>query len=269
MTGRTKLLMAAAAAATLGMATELRAQEEPFRWAAEMRSGQVLEVRGIVGEIRAEYTAGARAEVVAVKDGRSGDFDEVEVRVVKERDGYTVCAVYNVGSRSGSGCDTREGLMDRGRRRSIDVDVDYVVRLPAGVELVGKMVSGDIRAEDVRSQVRATTVQGDIHVSTSEKAWGSTVSGNIEIAMGSVDWDDMELKTVSGDITLWLPAGIGADLDFESLSGDIDSDFDINLTRRASRRWVGANVEGYIGTRGERSLSLKTVSGDVRLKRIG
>jgi len=110
-------------------------------------------------------------------------------------------------------------------------------------------------------------VDGDIHVSTTEKAWGNTVSGSIEIAMGSSDWKELEFKTVSGDITLWLPAGIDTDVDFESLSGDLDSDFELTLTGRQRRRWIGANVEGYIGSRGERSLTFNTVSGDVRLRR--
>ena len=142
-----------------------------------------------------------------------------------------------------------------------------MVKVPAGVEFHGNVVSGDIHAEGLRSQVRANTVDGDIYVSTTEKAWGNTVSGSIEIAMESTDWSDLEFKTVSGDITLWLPAGIDTDVDFESLSGDIDSDFDITLTGRRSRRWVGANVEGYIGSKGERSLSFNTISGDVRLRR--
>jgi len=191
----------------------------------------------------------------------------VEIRVVEERDGYTVCAVYHASARSGNDCDNHNDGGDRGRRRSIDVDVNYVVRVPAGVELVGTMVSGDIRAEGLRSQVRANTVNGDIYVSTSEKAWGNTVSGSIEIAMGSMDWKDLDFKTVSGDVTLWLPAGIDTDVDFASLSGDIDSDFDITMTGRKSRSWIGANIEGYIGTKGERSLSFNTISGDVRLRR--
>ena len=61
--------------------------------------------------------------------------------------------------------------------------------------------------------------------------------------------------------------GIDVDVEFESLSGDIHSDFDITMTGRRSRRWIGAEVEGYIGSRGERSLSFNTISGDVRLRR--
>ena len=267
MRGMIRGVGAALALLAVGGVSGVQAQDGSFRWQSDMRAGQVLSVRGIVGEIRAEYTSGRRAEVIAEKDGRARDFDEVEIRVVEERDGYTVCAVYHAHARPGDDCDNRGDWGDRDDRHSINVDVNYVVKVPAGVEFQGNVVSGDIRAEGLRSQVRANTVDGDIYVSTTEKAWGNTVSGSIEIAMGSSDWDDLEFKTVSGDITLWLPAGIDTDVDFESLSGDIDSDFDITLTGRRSRRWIGANVEGYIGSRGERSLSFNTISGDVRLRR--
>lgn len=267
MKGMTKGFGAAVALLMVAGAGNAQAQDADFRWQSAMRAGEVLEVRGIVGQIRAEYTSGSQAEVVAEKNGRSRDFDEVEIRVVKERDGYTVCAVYHAHDNPGDDCDTHNDGGRRGNRHSIDVDVDYVVKVPAGVEFHGNVVSGDIRAEGLRSQVRANTVDGDIFVSTTEKAWGNTVSGSIEIDMGSTDWTDLEFKTVSGDITLWLPAAIDTDVEFKSLSGDIDSDFEMTLTGRQRRQWVGANFEGYIGSRGERSLSFNTISGDVRLRR--
>lgn len=268
MRGKTKALLAATMVAGALTASQAAAQEDTFRWNHEMRAGQVLSVRGIVGEIRAEYGSGNEAEVVAVKDGRERDFSEVEIRIQEERDGYTICAVYNVSSSRGDGCDNLHSDRDERRHnRSLDVEVEYVVRVPAGVLFHGSMVSGDVEARDLRSEVDANTVSGDIFVSTSEKARGNTVSGDIEIQMGTTDWDDLDFKSVSGDITLWLPEGIDTDVDFESLSGDIHSDFDITTTRQRSRRWVGAELEGYIGAKGRRSLSFNTVSGDVELRR--
>jgi hypothetical protein len=253
-------------AAAMG-ASPLAAQVDTFEWGASMSAGQVLAVRGIVGGIRAEYVAGGRAEVVATKQGREGDFDEVEIRVVEEADGYTVCAVYHASSTRGEGCDERGERGGRDRNRSLDVEVEYVVRVPEGVELDGAMVSGDVVARGLRSDVRVSTVNGDIAVSTSRRARANTVSGSIEVEMGSTDWEELDFNTVSGDITLWLPDGIETDVDFESLSGDIRSDFEITTTGRRSRRWVGASLEGWVGSAGERSLNFNTVSGDVELRR--
>jgi len=256
------MLALLAAGATSGA----EAQDGSFEWRSAMRAGQVLEVKGIVGEIRAEYTSGSTAEVIATKEGDRDDFDEVEIRVEENGDGYKVCAVYHAHSADSEGCDSNHNGNRRENRHSIDVEVSYVVRVPAGVEFDAGIVSGDIVAEGLRSEVHAGTVDGDIYISTTEQATANTVSGSIEVEMGATEWDRLNFNTVSGDITLWLPAGIDTDVDFESLSGDIDSDFDITMTSRRTRRWIGAEVEGYIGSRGERELTFNTVSGDVTLR---
>jgi len=265
----------AAALAGIGVASMVAAagaQENPFRWSGRMASGQVLDVRGISGDIRAELASGSTAEVVAEKRGRSGDFDEVEVRVVEESDGVTVCAVYRPEEHPGGGCDLDEGdrvRRDRSHRDEIRVSVDYVVKVPAGVELIGSMVSGDVEARGLRSDVKASTVSGDVIVSTTGTARANTVSGSIDAEMGSLDWKDLSFRTVSGDITLRMPAALAADVEFESLSGDLDTDFDLTLQGRSHRRWVGEHLRGTIGDGGGRSLSVQTVSGDLRLRKAG
>ena len=250
-----------------GGTTELRAQDEAFEWRGQVSKGQTVEVRGISGNITAELASGSTVEIVATKHGRRGDFDEVTVELYEGRDGITVCAVYGRWNRGDEACDGGDdGEHRRGeRRRSINVSVDFEVRVPAGVEFVGSMVSGDVEARDLESEVTATTVSGDVVVSTTEVAWGTTVSGSIDIEMGSSDWDDLHFSTVSGDITLLLPEDLDADIDFESLSGDFHADFDVDLESRKNR-WVGSHVRGTIGDGGRR-LSFSTVSGDVRLRR--
>ena len=128
------------------------------------------------------------------------------------------------------------------------------------------MVSGDVEARNLASEVTATSVSGDIYVSTTEVAWGTTVSGDIDIEMGSADWDDLHFSTVSGDITLSLPPGIDTEVEFESLSGDFRSDFDVRIVSRRDR-WIGSRLRGTIGD-GGRQLSFNTVSGDVRLREV-
>ena len=246
-----------------GGTTELRAQDEAFEWRGRLSQGQTVEVRGISGNITAELASGSTVEIIATKHGRRGDFDDVTIEIYEGRDGVTVCAIYGSWNQGDEGCDGRDRR--RERRRSIDVSVDFEVRVPAGVEFVGSMVSGDVEARDLESDVRATTVSGDVFVSTTEVAWGTTVSGSIDIEMGSSDWDDLHFSTVSGDITLLLPEDLDADIDFESLSGDFHSDFALDLESRRNR-WVGSHVRGTIGDGGRR-LSFNTISGDVRLRR--
>jgi hypothetical protein len=243
------------------------AQEAPFRWTGTLAAGRVLEVKGIMGSIVAEQAVGDVAEVVAVKSGRAVDFDQVEIRVVEASDGVTICPVYHPDDYVGDDCD----LDDRRRRdddrgRSARVDVDFTVRLPAGVELIGTVVTGDVMASGLRSDVSAHSVSGDIAVSTTGVVEAGSVSGSLDLEMGSLDWTSLSFNTVSGDITLRVPAGLGAEVDFESLSGDLNTDFAMVVDRRRDGRYVGSRVEGTIGE-GGRTLSFHTVSGDVRILR--
>jgi hypothetical protein len=243
------------------------AQEQPFRWSGTLAPGRVLEVEGIMGSIVAEPSPNGTAEVVAVKSGRSSDFGEVEIRVVEEADGVTICAVYDPEDYDSDDCDLDD-------RRDDDwdddddtrVDVDFTVRVPAGVELIATVVTGDVDARGLAGNVTAHSVSGDVAVSTTGVVEAGTVSGRLDLAMGSLDWTRLSYNTVSGNITLRLPAGLEADVEFESLSGDLDTDFDLRVEQRRDRRWAGSRVRGTIGT-GGRQLSFHTVSGNVRLLR--
>ncbi len=271
MTGRRIQLGTGAILVAAAALTPLGAQED-FTWTGGMDTGQVLEVKGITGSIRVARAAGATAAVVAEKRGRSSDFDEVEVRVVEQRDGITVCAVYHPRERGEASCgqEDRDDDRHRDRNRSLDVAVDYVVQLPAGVDFVGTMVTGDIEVEGVASNVSAMTVTGDVVVSTTETARANTVSGSMDIEMRELE-GSQRFNTVSGDITLRLPANrlpanLDADVRFQSLSGDLDSDFDLDIAGDGKRQWIGSNIRATIGD-GTHRISLKTVSGDVNLKR--
>lgn len=266
---RTGTCVAALAATVMlaGTVTDAPAQEETFRWSDRMASGATLAVRGISGDVRATLAEGATAEVVATKRGDRSDFDRVELLVLEEGDGVVVCAVYGA-SRSRDSCDhdgDRGRWDDRWDDENLDVRVDFEVRVPADVDFHGATVAGDVVAEGLRSDVAGRTVSGNVHLVTSGSAWGSTVSGDLDLEMGRLDPDRMSFKTVSGDITLRIPEGLDLDIAFESLSGDFRSDLDGRFEREDGR-WVGNEVWGSIGSGGPR-LSLQTVSGDARLVR--
>lgn len=259
-------VMTAVAILTIA-AGALSAQEERIEWTGRMERGQTLEVRGISGDVRAVLASGPEARVVATKRGRERDFDAVSIEVVEHGGGVIVCVVYGLRERGGDPCDRRD-RGDHGRHdhdHDIRVSVDYEVEVPADVAFEGRTVSGNVEALGLRSHVEATTVSGDVDVSTTGTAWGSTVSGSLDVEMGSNDWDDLHFSTVSGDITLTLPAGLDAEIDFESLSGDFSSDFEVSYETRRER-WVGTRVRGTVGA-GSRELSFNTVSGDVQLRR--
>ncbi len=251
----------------------LSAQTDTFDWSQRMGDGQVLEVKGIVGSIHAVLASGNQAEVVARKRGRSGDFEEVAIEVEETSNGFVICAVYGTWNHGEGHClpghrDRRDDHERRHRGSDLDVEVEYEVRVPAGVEFQGGMVSGGIEVEDLRSEVEVSTVSGDIFVSSSEMVWANSVAGDIEVDMGSFDWEELDFNTVSGDITLWFPSDFSAEIEFNSLSGELDTDFDLTVRNQRKRRWIGTDLEATIGN-GGRELSLSTISGDVELRRRG
>ena len=250
----------------------LQGQSGAFEWSGRMGSGQTLEVKGIVGNIRTTLASGNQAEVVAFKRGEEDDFHQVAIEMAEAGDRIIICAVYGTWNHGEDHCnpdrsDRRDDNEGRNRNIDMDVEVDYEVRLPAGVDFEGVVVSGDIEAEGLESDVSVNTVEGTISVTTTGRAWANSVSGDIEIEMGDFSGGDLDFHTVSGDITLWLPSDFSADVDFNSLSGDFETDFDMNI-RGKRNRWVGSQIEGTIGG-GGRDLSINTISGDVELRRAG
>jgi hypothetical protein len=233
-----------------------------------MGSGQILEVRGIVGEIRAIRASGDRAEVFARKRGDEDDFHQVAVEVAQDDQRVIVCALYGSWKHGRDRChpdlDDRDDE-ERHRKVDMDVEVDFEVRIPAGVDFQGALVSGGIEATGLRSDVWARTVNGRVEVATSGLARASSVSGDIDVEMGGTGRGRMEFNTVSGDITLRLPADFSADVSFSSLSGSFDSDFSMEI-HREKKRWVGHQLQATVGE-GGRELSLQTVSGNVEILR--
>jgi len=260
-------LLASAAILT----TPLQGQNDTFEWSGRMTSGQTLEVKGIVGEIRTSLASGDRAEVVARKRGEEDDYFQVAIEMAEAGDRIVICAVYGEWNHGQGRChpDHNNRGDDEGRHRNVDMDVevDYEVRLPAGVDFDGALVSGDIVAEGLSSDVSVNTVDGSISIVTTGRAWANTVSGDIEIEMGDFSGGDLDFNTVSGDIILWLPDDFSDDVDFSSLSGDFETDFDMNV-RSEKNRWVGSQIQGTIGG-GGRDLSINTVSGSAKLRRRG
>jgi len=258
------------ALAAMGLSGQALHAQDRFEWSGDLSSSQSMEVSGIVGDVHAVLGSGSTAEVIATKHGDRDDFDEVQVRAVETRHGVEVCVIYGSWNFDREGCDDgwsnndRHG--DRDHHDNIDVSVEFEVRVPAGVNFHGMSVTGDVDVEGLRSDVHATSVSGDVRVSATGVVEASSVSGELDISMDSLDWDELEFSTVSGDITLRLPADLGAEIEFSSLSGDFRSDFDMRNEDRDKHRWVGLDVTGTIGD-GRRTIELSTVSGDVEIRR--
>jgi hypothetical protein len=247
--------------AAIGLiATSLAGQE--FRWHGRLAQGATLEVRGITGAIRASRAGGSEAEVVAVKHGARHDVDEVEIRVVEQDGGVTICAAYpSRHGRQAAGCswDGQHDLEDS------DVEVEFEVRVPPGVRFLGGTVTGDVEGRALPGDATLTTVNGDVDVEADGVARATTVNGSISARLGRNEWEgQLRFTTVNGGITVTFPGDLNADIQATTVNGSVESDFPITL----SGRMHAGSLRGRLGN-GGRDLSLSTVNGDIRLRRGG
>lgn len=246
--------------ALVALTTPLAAQD--FTWRGRIAQGDMIEIRGINGDVRAELATGNEVVVTAVKRARRSDVDEVEIRVVEHDGGVTICAVYPSDRGRRNECH-RGGGGGHNNVRDNDVHVSFTVHVPAGVVFSGHTVNGDVDVRRLESTVYAGTVNGSIEIETTGFAEANTVNGSIRARMGRTDWTgELEFHTVNGGITLEVPDGFGAELDARTVNGSFETDFPLTVSGRFNRR----RFRGVIGD-GGRGLELSTVNGSIRILR--
>lgn len=239
-------------------------QGREFHWRGKLAADNVVEIKNLNGLIEATPSSGNEVEVTAEKIGPHAE--EVRIEVVPHADGVTICAIYpggEVGASSGP-C-TPAGSWHSHNNHGNDVKVNFTVRLPGNLRFFGESVNGDVRAEDVGRFVRASSVNGSLHVST--KAWAelSSVNGSIDASMGRADWDGtLKISTVNGNIRLEMPGNMNADVRFRSVNGRLNSDFPLTVSGILGSR----KLDGRIGN-GGRELVVETVNGNADLRREG
>ena len=235
------------------------AMAEDFAWRGRVGAGQTLEIRGVNGGITAE-AGGGEVEVTAVKRGRNSDPASVEIKVIEHGEGVTVCALYPSKGVRRNTCEPGGG---HNNTNNNDVQVEFTVKVPAGVKLSAHTVNGAVHAKDIEGDVEAETVNGDVDVESGGLVKAETVNGSIDAKLGRADWTGtLEFETVNGSITLGLPADLSAEVDAEVLNGRIASDFGIGGNARQTKRVLHGTIGG-----GGRGLDLETVNGSITLKK--
>ena len=250
-------------AALLSATTAALGAAQDFNWHGRLANGKMLEIKGVNGDVRAVLSDGPEAVVNATKHANRSDPEEVEIKVVESEDGITICAVYPTPPRA-----RRENTCEPGDRwhsstDNNDVTVDFEVQVPAGVKFNGQTVNGEMSAEGLKADTKASTVNGSVRVTTTGLAEASTVNGSVYVEMGRADWsDELEFTTVNGKITLILPSQLSTEVRASTVNGEIESDYPVLVTGKFGPR----RMRGTIGS-GGRSLSLSTVNGGIRLRK--
>jgi hypothetical protein len=235
---------------------------DEFRWTGRIAPGATLEIKGVNGRIQATPTSGREIELVAIKKGRRHDPKLVEIEFAEHAGGLTVCALYPSPDASKNEC--QPGSAGRNHTRNNDVQVEFLLKLPAGLSFVARTVNGGIEVSGLGGNVEAYTVNGSVRLEAQGYARAETVNGSIRAVLGKADWKDpLAFKSVNGSVRVSLPASANASVRVETVNGGIDNEFalsDMQKTRRS--------LSGTIGS-GGRQLSISTVNGSVALRRAG
>jgi hypothetical protein len=130
-----------------------------------------------------------------------------------------------------------------------------------------KSVSGDLELSLASREVSLSTVSGDIELALGEftSLGVNSVSGDLKIKGALGSGGQVEIKTVSGDCTLGLSGALDARVSVKTgPGGDIVNKLDD--TAPESLFPAQAKLETTLGD-GSGSISISTVTGDIRLEK--
>lgn len=149
----------------------------------------------------------------------------------------------------------------------------YSIRVPHRTALVFTQTnwnSGDLVIRDVEGSIEATLKSGDLKlVNVSGPVVANSVSGDVTISFTGMRQEPSSISLVSGDLDITMPAASKANLALRSISGEIYTDFDLNLGKGPGNmsRVGGQTISGNINGGGAATLSLKTISGDIFVRK--
>jgi len=231
---------------------------ESFMWSGIVDPGHYIEIKGITGSIVAVPTVGDEVVVHATKRGVRQDPSTVWIDVVPHAAGVTICAVYpDVPGQPSNVCEP--GLGGSMSVQDNDVAVEFEVRIPTGVDFVGRNITGAISATGIAGSALASTITGDV-VLVAEIAEATVVTGSITATVSQSEWGrDLAFMTVTGNVTVQVPSSTNATAVLSTVTGTLGSDFP--LSHPSPYEWTGP-----IGSGGP-MLRLATVTGSVRLRR--
>lgn len=260
----------------------------PFRWTGTLPPGATLEVRGIIGTIRAEPARGREISVEASrKGGRHGAPGNVEIRVFQDSARVLICAVYprdewdghRDRSRPRDPCEAaRQNAVRRGQN---DTRVDYLVKVPSGVRFIGETVTddvivvglrgpaegysiaGDVTMRDIRGAVLdAASISGDLTFQQVDapEVYAGTLSGDVSFDGAIHRRGDYELFSHTGGIAVTLPRNAGVEVEVHaSHKDDLHSSVPLVRSAESRRRYAGKQGDGSA------RMDLTSFGGDIRI----
>jgi hypothetical protein len=228
-----------------------------------MASGTILQLSGWNGDVEATGTDSGQLEVRAAFEGRHPERMKVVLR--PEAGGVAVCVFF--ADEPIETCHLGQIQRTVTHGESDSASVRLIARVPKGVLLVADSTNGKITATGMTADVRASTLNGDVVVSTSGMATAGTTNGAIDATMGTVPSRPLSFTSTNGRVHVALPAGVDADVFAATTNGSINANFPMSIQSQP----YGAGPKsgrGRLG-RGGVHIEARTTNGDVDLRAGG
>jgi Toastrack DUF4097 len=184
-----------------------------------------------------EYFADLRVEISS-----GDDYLEVKTRYPHDWGGGFFDWLFHGGSRYGG--------------------VEYVLKVPATVNLEVGSTNGGINVREVVGAVKAHSTNGRIELDgVGGMVEGYTTNGGITARLGdNVVFEEMKLSTTNGGISVYCPEGINADVSAHTTNGGIHTDFPITINGNFGSK----SLEGKINNGGN-EMYLHTTNGGISI----
>jgi hypothetical protein len=252
-------------ATILSLVTVAPAAAQDYHFTKTLAAGDRLEISNINGNVDVTRATGRVAEVTVTKTVKRGDGSMVKAIMEEGGSGMRVCTVYlynNPDRRTCDGGNDRNNHDSHGRDNS-EVEMRYVVHVPAGARLDVDDVNGNVTVTGAGEDSKIETVNGDVDFDGAGASSLSTVNGKVIGTFSRAAWQgSMKVETVNGSVELTFPADFSAELSGETVNGSIRTDFPITI----DKGWGSKSFKGRIGAGGH-SLKIETVNGEIVLRK--
>lgn len=222
--------------------------------AAGIDTVKVVEVSG---NISVEASASSEISLLATAKG------DLDIKKGQENDGLFETTIEGGTLRIGRREHKRKGWNFDFFWGDDDIEIDYVVKVPATVALSVATVNGRINTRGIEGETKATTVNGTIDVETAgtEELKISTVNGRVK-AKFTRDFSGAKFTSVNGGVEATLPSNASFEVNLSQVNGDFEASFPLSIHSNPGSRRVSGEVNG-----GAHELKITTVNGDVELMR--
>jgi hypothetical protein len=247
------VLVAATSACDIAMADHKEQETAEWRKTYELAPGGRVEIGNINGKIEVRPGQGNTVEVVAEKISKAASREAAREALNRiEITENISAALVKIDTKIQRG---NNGLFSGG-----NLQVQYTVRVPVGVQLHISTVNGGLDVSGIEGRVHAEATNGGIRArDLIGPIEASTTNGGVDVSMLKLS-DSIKLETVNGGIKLSLPADAKASVLAQVVNGGIDVDGVTIDAQTMSKRKLEGKMNG-----GGPNIDLQGVNGGIKI----